>query len=147
MYKYKLNCPNRICSVVAITTLVGLVSCSSVLGPNWDDIGIQQVNVLWLELDDVASANDTLTLIIVGAPRTGGNPTLDRIDAVPDSSRVELTIWARVKKWVGSGTMPPYDTTVRCVYSIPPPLETGYYYVIIHQSDGSTFVDSVLVVE
>lgn len=122
-----------------------LVSCSGSTGPQWEDAGIHQVRVFRLDVEETIASDDTLSILLWGDTQPSGRLSLSEIEAVRESSGLELTVWAEVERWVGSGTVPPYDNTIRCNYQASPPFNAGNFRLVIHQPDGSQLVDSVLV--
>ncbi len=130
---------------VVMMTITALASCSESTGPQWENAGVQQVRVIQLNVPETIASDDTLSILLWGDTRPSGRLSLSKIEAVRDSMEIGLTVWAEVERWVGSGTMPPYDTTIQCDYQALPPFDAGHFRLVIHQPDGSQLVDSVLV--
>ena len=130
---------------VAIMTISALASCTESTGPQWEYAGVHQVRVFQLDVDETIASDDTLSILLWGDTRPSGRLSLSKIEAVRDSMEIRLTVWAEVERWIGSGTMPPYDDTVHCNYQALPPFDAGRFRIVIHQPDGSQLVDSVLV--
>ena len=130
---------------VVLMTITALASCSESTGPQWEFAGVHQVRVIQLNVPETIASDDTLLILLSGDTRPSGRLSLSKIEAVRESMRIGLTVWAEVEKWVGSGTMPPYDNTIQCDYRALPPFDAGHFRLVIHQPDGSQLVDSVLV--
>jgi hypothetical protein len=130
---------------MAMMTIVLLASCSDSTGPQWEYAGIHHVRVLQLNVAETIASDDTLSILLIGDTLPMGRLSLDRIDVVRDTMGIELTVWAKVEKWVGSGIVPPYDHMIHCDYNALPPFNKGQFRVVVHQPDGSQLVASVLV--
>ena len=131
--------------LVVMMTITALASCSESTGPQWEYAGVHQVRVFQLNVAETIATDDTLSILLRGDSRPQGQLSLSRIEAVRESMEIRLTVWAEVERWVGSGTMPPYDNTIQCIYQALPPFDAGQFRLVIHQPDGSQLVDSVLV--
>ena len=131
--------------LVVIMTITALASCSESTGPQWENAGVHQVRVFQMNVAETIASDDTLSILLWGDTRPSGRLTPSKIEAVRESMEIGLTVWAEVERWVGSGTMPPYDNTIQCDYLALPPFDAGHFRVVIHQPDGSQLVDSVLV--
>jgi len=124
---------------------MGLTSCSEPTGPAWEYAGVHQVRVDYLQMPASIAPADTLLVRLWGDTSPYGRLSLTEIEAVREPTRLDLTIWAGVEVWAGSGTMPPFDGSLQCDYKAPPPFEAGQFRVVIHQPDGSQWVDTLLV--
>lgn len=128
-----------------IAVLVGcaLLSCSDD-DENWEYVGLRQVWVDTIDAPDTLSSVDTLTVIL---EEEGGcdRPEFSHVEAVPDSSRIDFTVWADCYEWSGSGAVPPTNTRVWCEDEIPPPYHAGPLLLVAHRPDNSAISDTVLV--
>jgi hypothetical protein len=124
-----------------------LCSCSDSSSPEsqWENIGVQQVIVDQLDIQNTSTTVDTLSIGISGYTETTGRLTPSAIEDERISDKVTLTVWAEVLKWVGTGIMPTIDPSVQCAYKAIPPFDEGMFYIVIEQPDGSHLVDSVLI--
>ena len=130
-----------------ILVLFLLCSCSDSSSPEaqWEDIGDEQVMVEQIDIPNTCTTTDTLTIELFGYTQTTGILTLSGIEHDRISDTISLTIWAKVKKWVGTGVVPTIDPSIHCTYNALPPFSEGMFYVVIEQPDGSQLIDSVLV--
>jgi hypothetical protein len=126
-------------------TIAALASCSESTGPQWEHAGVHQVRVFQLNVAETIATDDTLSIQLWGDTQPSGRLSLSKIEAVRESTEIGLTVWAEVERWVGSGTMPPYDNTIQCDYQVMPPFDAGQFRLEIHQPDGSQLADSVFV--
>lgn len=133
--------------ISSILILFLMCSCSDSSSPQsqWENIGVQQVIVDQLDIQNTCATVDTLSIGISGYTETTGRLTLSAIDDVRISDNVTLTVWAEVEKWVGTGIMPTIDPSVQCTYKAIPPFNEGMFYIVIEQPDCSQLVDSVLI--
>ena len=133
--------------IIPVFILFLLCSCSDSSSPesDWENIGVQQVFVEQLDIPDTSTTVDTLSIGISGVTETTGLLTLSTIEAERTSDDVTLTIWAEVKKWVGSGIMPTIDPSIQCTYKAIPPFASGIFYIIVEQPDGAQMIDSLLI--
>ena len=70
----------------------------------------------------------------------------DTLLIIRDSSSVELTIYADVYNWQGCGDMPPTALNPKNgVFKLPPPFTPGYFIFKLHQPEGTTTLDTVIV--
>ncbi len=134
--------------ITPILIIILLCSCSDSSSPEseWENIGVQQVIVDQLDVQNTSTTMDTLSIGISGCTETTGLLTLSSIEDGRLSDSVTLTVWAEVKKWVGTGIMPTIDPSVHCTYKAIPPFDEGMFYIVIEQPDGSQSADSVLIV-
>lgn len=133
----------RICMILILGLAASCSDSSKPADRDWVSLGIHQVDILQYEIPDTLGSGDTLSVIIVGT--TQERPEFSHFDAVRDSFRIEITAWAEVWKWVGSGVVPPYDPTVTCEFLAEPPHYPGCLAVVLNQPEGSALTDSVLV--
>jgi hypothetical protein len=138
----------RALQICALQLVLMLYSCSESSTPesDWENIGVHQVIVHQIDVVDTITALDTLAVIIDGYTNPDGRLTLSSIEADRVPAEVSLTIWAEVERWIGTGIMPPFDTSIRCTYEAIPPFDEGSFYIIIEQPDSSQLVDSVQIV-
>ena len=123
-------------------------------GPSWRDGGLHVAEVD-SDVDSVSVPQtigilDTLALQLwASLYEPTGRPTFSHFEVVRSDHRLDLTVWARVDLWIGSGPMPPTSFTVLDgdFYREPPPFSVGDFEVVIRQPDGSTTVDTVLVAD
>jgi len=139
------NMPSTIAALAVVATITALTSCSESPTWGWSDAGVHQVRVHELTLPDTIASDEVLSIQFFGDTRINGQPTLSRIDAVRESAEIELTVWAEVEVWIGSGPAPPYPVSISAEYQAQPPFDPGEFRVVIHQPDGSQLVESVLV--
>jgi len=132
-------------ALAVVLTIAALASCAE--SPRWGfrNAGVHQVRVDELIVPDTIVSNEVLPIQLFGSTEVDGQHSLSRIDAVRTSTQIELTVWAEVEVWIGSGTPPPYATGVYLEYEAQPPFDPGEFGVVIHQPDGSQLVESVLV--
>ena len=131
--------------LILVLFLLGSCSESSSPEAQWENIGDEQVTVDQLDIPNTCTTTDTLSVGLSGCTQTTGILTLSEIEDDRTSDRVTLTIWAEVRKWVGTGVMPTIDPSIQCTYKAIPSFNEGMFYVVIEQPDGSQLVDSVLV--
>jgi hypothetical protein len=136
----------RTCNALLLLAFAVIsASCSDSTGPDYEYLGVHQVSVAQVQMPSLAVTGDTLSVLMLGGTTTpSGCLSLSRVDATRDSSCVELTVWAEVRRWIGSGPPPPCGT-VDAQYDALPPFSPGYFRVVISQPDGSVLADSVLV--
>ena len=123
-------------------------------GPSWRDGGLH-VAEIDSEVDSVAipqtiGISDTLSVQLWASLREPtGRPAFSHFEVVRADHRLDLTVWARVDLWMGSGPMPPTDFTVLDgdFYYEPPPFSVGDFEVVVWRPDGSTTIDTVLVTD
>lgn len=133
-----------VCALLVICVAVVSASCSDSTKPDTEYLGEYQVNVDYLEMPDTISTGDTLTLYIAGTTNPSGCISSMHCNAVRESHYLELTVWADVYRWIGSGPPLPCGV-VWGDYGASPPFFEGYFRVIINQPDDSVTVDSVFV--
>lgn len=84
-------------------------------------------------------------MYLKGNTEPSGYLSLSHIDAVRDSFRLELTMWAEVRRWIGGGPPPPCYGCFWCEYAALPPFYPGYLKIVVVQPDGTVLVDSTRV--
>ena len=133
-------------SVILFTLL--LFSCSESSSPesDWENIGVHQVIVNQINVPDTITTQDTLSVFFDGYTNPDGRLTLSSIEADRTPTGISLTIWAEVKRWIGTGVMPPFDTSIQCTYKAIPPFDEGTFDIFIEQPDASQLVDSVQII-
>ncbi len=129
-------------ALVAGLTGAALTSCGET--PGWRYAGVRQVSVEELTVPDTGASDEALPIQMFGRTQPWGVLTLSRIDAVRESTEIELTVWAEVEVWVGSDP-PPCDCGIEVEYVAQPPFDPGEFRVVINQPDGSQLVESVLI--
>ena len=124
-------------------------SCTESSSPesDWENIGIHQLVADSIEVVDSITTQDTLTVVLSGYTNPDGRLTLSSIETDRTPTGISLTIWVEVERWIGSGVMPPFDTSIRCAYDVLPPFNAGTFSVIVEQPDASQLVTSVEVIE
>ncbi len=135
----------RVVPLLLATVLITLGACSTSTEPLYEDLGVHQVRVIEVSLPDSIPAADTLVAILIGRPDLGDCLTLSQVDVERDSTQVEITMWAEVRRWLGSGPPPPCGL-VDYRYEGMPPFVPGWFLVVANQPDRSVRVDSVRVV-
>ena len=131
-------------TLLVLWLAVVLASCSDSTKSDTEYLGEYQVKVDYLAMPDTISTGETLLLEIGGITNPSGCLSDMHCDATRESHRLELTVWADVYTWIGSGPVLPCGV-VWGEYEAPPPFSQGYFRVIINQPDGSAIVDSVYV--
>jgi hypothetical protein len=122
-----------------------LISCSDPEGPVWEDAGEHREMIAELVVVGPMTVNDTLTVFTRGFS-THGSPTDCRWESTRTAHNLDLTLWVRSERWVGSSPPPPYDLEFECNLTAVPPFEAGYFSVVVFQPDGSQFIDTSLIV-
>jgi hypothetical protein len=137
------------------------ISCSTT---SWDDnweflgrqiVGIDSVAAVLpngtFEFTDTVKSTDTLSLYIYSHTINGDNYENDTLNVVASSSTVNLLLEADIYDFVGSGVMPPTDLWPNgldgLTLDLPPPFEIGYFVSILHQPNGSTKLDTIIVIK
>ena len=117
-------------------------------GPNWRDGGLYVAEVDSVAVPQTIGISDTLS-VQLWASLSMDRQAFSHFEVVRADHRLDLTVWAQVDVWIGSGLMPPTDFTVLHgdFYREPPPFSVGDFEVVIWQPDGSTTVDTVLVTD
>ncbi len=131
-------------AIFVLWLAAALGSCSDSTKPDTEYMGEYQVHVDFLEMPDTISIGDTLSLHIGGTTNPSGCLSVVHFDAARESHSLELTVWADVYKWVGSGPPLPCGATWG-EHDAPPPFSEGAFQVIINQPDSTIMVDSVYV--
>ena len=119
-------------------------------GPSWRDGGLHVAEVDSVAVPQTIGISDTLSVQLwASLYEPIGNPAFSHFEVVRADHRLDLTVWAQVEVWIGSGPMPPTGFTVLDgdFYHEPPPFSVGDFEVVIWQPDGSTTVDTVLVTD
>jgi len=129
-------------ALAVVMTISALTSCGET--PGWRYAGVRQVRVEELTVPDTVASDEALPIQMFGRTQPWGVLTLSKIDAVRESTEIELTVWVEVEVWVGSAP-PPCDCGIEVEYLAQPPFDPGEFRVVIHQPDGSQLVESVLV--
>jgi len=132
-------------AIAVVMTISALASCSE--SPRWEftNVGVHQVRVDELFMPDTIASDEVLTIQLSGSSQFYGQESLSRIDAVRESTEIELTVWAEVEVWTGSGPAPPFAIGIWHTYQAQPPFDPGDFRVVINQPDGSQLVESVLI--
>ncbi len=117
-------------------------------GPNWRDGGLHVAYVDSVAVPQTIGISDTIS-VQLWASLAMGRQAFSHFEVVRADHRLDLTVWARVDLWIGSGLGPPNSHTVLDgdFYHEPPPFSVGDFEVVIWQHDGSTTVDTVLVTD
>lgn len=136
------NIRSAVGALAVVMTTTALTSCGET--PGWRYAGVRQVRVEEQTVPDTVASDEVLPIQLFGRTQPWGVLTLSRIDAVRESTEIELTVWAEVQVWVGSDA-PPCDCGIEVEYLAQPPFEAGEFRVVINQPDGSQLVESVLV--
>jgi hypothetical protein len=121
-----------------------LASCSPSTEPHSEDLGIHQVRVISVVVPESLATTDTLHATLAGRPDVGNCFTFSRADIDRDSARVELTLWAEARQWLGPGPPPPCGW-LSYRYEGLPPFLPDWFFLMAHQPDGTHHVDSVRV--
>ena len=119
-------------------------------GPSWRDGGLHVAEIDSVAVPQTIGISDTLSVQLwASLSEPTGRPAFSHFEVVRADHRLDLTVWARVDLWIGSGAMPPTDLTVLWgdFYHEPPPFSVGDFEVVIWRPDGSTTVDTVLVTD
>ena len=112
-------------ALAVVLTIAALASCAE--SPRWGfrNAGVHQVRVYELTVPDTIASDEVLSIQFFGDTWINGQPTLSRIDAVRQSAEIELTVWAEVEVWIGSGPAPPYPVSISAEYQAQPPFDPG----------------------
>lgn len=134
--------------ISAILLILLSYSCSESSSPesDWENIGVHQVIVNQIDVVDTITTQDTLSVVLDGYTNPDGRLTLSSIEADRTPTTISLTIWAEVERWIGTGVMPPFDTSIQCTYEAIPPFDEGTLNIFVEQPDASQLVDSVQIV-
>lgn len=132
------------CAIPAIVLAAVLGSCSDSTNPDTKYLGEYHVQAHLIDMADTISSDDTLTVYIDGSTDPSGSLYDVRFDAVRESHGLELTVWADVYEWIGSGPPPPCGVAWG-EYKAAPPFPAGIFRVIVDQPDSSIMADSVYV--
>ena len=134
--------------LAVILTVLLFCSCTGTSVPesSWENIGIFQVTVHQIDVADTITPQDTLYIVLDGHTTPEGRLTLSSIEVNRTPNNISLTIWAEVEKWIGTGIMPPFDTSIHCTYKATPPFDEGEIDIVIEQTDGSQLLEVVQIV-
>lgn len=129
-----------------------LVACGEgdTTGPSWRDGGLHVAEIDSVSVPGTIGISDTLSVQLwASLAEPTGRPAFSHFAVVRDDHQLDLTVWARVDLWIGSGPMPPTGFTVLHggSYHEPPPFSVGDFEVVLWLPDGSTTVDTVLVTD
>lgn len=137
-------------SIVIPCLLLAACGEGDTTGPSWRDGGLHVAHVEAVAVPQTIGISDTLSVQLwASLSEPTGRPTFSHFEVVRAAHGLDLTVWARVDLWIGSGPMPPTSLMVLDGYSYrePPPFSVGDFEVVIWQPDGSTLVDTVLVAD
>jgi len=136
------NMKSTVAALAVVMTMIALTSCGETTG--WRYAGVDQVRVDQLIVPNAIASDEVLPIQLYGHTELLGRLTLSRIDAVRESTDIELTVWAEVEVCVGP-RCPPCGCGLEVDYQVPPPFDPGEFRVVINQPDGSQLVESVLI--
>ena len=137
------------CPLAFLLLLGACGSDSEPTGPSWVDGGIHMAEFHDVEIPDTIQASDTLVVrLSASLNQPTGRPELSQLETSwTAASGLELTVWASVDLWVGSGPMPPTDLEVLRNHElrVPPPFPADRFTVRIYQPSGVVETDTVVV--
>ncbi len=100
---------------------------------------------------DTVRSIDTLSLRIYSHEINGDKFDNDTLIVIMNLSGVDLTLYADIYDWGGSGTMPPTNLWPTGLsgntLDLPPPISTGNFISTLHQPDGSIKLDTIIVIQ
>lgn len=139
---------SRVVPVLLAGLVVTLGACGEDSGPNWIDGGLHAAQITELSIPDTIRASDTLRITLSAElAQPVGRPEFASLDAQRSEHSVEITVWASVDLWAGSGPIPPTSFTVLHEYqhSEPPPFAEGPFAVVLSEPEGPAVADTVYI--
>lgn len=118
-------------------------------------VGIDSVSAILPGSDivytDTVRSVDTLSLRINSHSINGDKFENDTLIVVRNLNGIDLTLYADIYKWIGSGVMPPTNLWPTGLSGnrlcLPPPFPLGNFISTLHQPDGNVKLDTIVVIE
>ena len=136
-------------AVLLLSLVVLLGGCADDSSPRWIDGGTHIARVTEYSLPDTIMPSDTLRITLSATLfQPVGRPEFAHLETHRTAHILEVTVWANVDLWSGSGPMPPTDLTVleRHQHVELPPFPPGPFALVLTQPEGAAIADTVFVV-
>lgn len=127
----------KLCLMLFIITLA-LIACS-------DDDEVEYYKIMVDEIDspETVAVNDTIAFRLYGTVGNDGCYSFSHFEDYKQNMAVDLTLWGKHDATSGTCTQAVVFLNGREYPAIPS--QQGIFYINIHQPDGTTLRDSVIV--